>query len=324
MMKRRQFMTLLGGAVAWPVTAHAQQAVPVVGYLDVGAPEGRQSFVAAFFRGLAELGLVEGRNVTIDYRSAEQQPDRLPGMALDLVRKRVSVIATNGSATSALAAKAATATIPIVFVNGGDPVSSGLVASLNRPGDNVTGITFLSAELSGKRLDLLRDLVPSAMTIAHFEAPGMGPGASESLLTAARALGRQVFTLQIKDAGDLSAAFATAVGRGATVLMLAPNPLFVTNRKKILMLAAEHEIPAMYYDRVFAAEGGLISYGASIADANRLAGTYVGRILKGEKPADLPVQQSTKVELVINLKTAKTLGLTVPPAVLAIADEVIE
>jgi putative ABC transport system substrate-binding protein len=324
-MKRRQFIAFVGGAAAgWPLAARAQQtAVPVVGYLDFGAPLGRQSYAAALVRGLAESGFVEGRNVAIDYRSAEQETDRVQALAADFVRKRVSVIVATGGTVTGRAAKAATATIPIVFQTGSDPVAVGLVASLNRPGGNVTGITILTNELAGKRFDLMRELVPGAAAIGYLEGPG-GPGPPDSMVAAARTLSRELVVLRVAGEADLSRGFSMAVERNVQALILAPRPLFVSNHKKIAALAAEHRIPVMSYERTFPVEGGLISYGANIPDAYRIVGTYVGRILKGESPAELPVQQSTRTELVINLKTAKALGLTVPPTLLVLADEVIE
>ncbi|MFI5399416.1 MAG: ABC transporter substrate-binding protein [Candidatus Binatia bacterium] len=323
-MRRRQFIAFLSGAAAWPLAARAQQpAMPVIGYMDVGVLEGRRAYAAALSRGLAELGFVEGRNVTIDYRSAEQQPDRLTAIAADFVSKRVSVIVATGGTASGKAAKAATATIPIVFQTGSDPVAVGLVASLNRPGGNVTGTTILTAELAGKRFDLMQELVPGAAAIGYLEGPG-GPGPPGSMVAAARTLGRQVVVLRVAGEADLSQGFAMAVERNVQALILAPRPLFVSNHKKIAALAAEHRIPVMSYERTFPEQGGLISYGANIPDAYRIVGTYVGRILKGESPAVLPVQESTRTELVINLKTAKALGLAVPPGLLVFADEVIE
>jgi len=323
-IERRKIIALLGGAAAWPLAARSQQpALPLVGHLDLGTPEGRQLNIAAFSRGLAELGFVEGRSVRIDYRSARQNPDRLPALAADLVREQVAVIFTAGAAASAFAAKAATSTIPIVFLHGADPVADGLVASLNRPGANITGVTVLTGELAGKRLDLMHQLIPGAATIAYLNAPG-GTSTPDSLFAVARTLGLQVLGLQAASEAELSAAFVTAIGRGAGMLILAPRPLFVASGKTIATLATEHKIPVMSYERTFADKGGLISYGANIPEAARIAGTYVGRILKGEKPADLPVQQSVKIELVVNLKAAKAIGLTVPETFLLRTDDVIE
>jgi putative ABC transport system substrate-binding protein len=332
-MRRRDFITLLGGAAAaWPLAARAQQPpVPVVGHVDFGPRAGRESYAAALVRGLAELGFIEGRSVAINYQSAQQEPDRLPAIAADLVRKGVSVIVATGGNVSGLVAKAATSTIPIVFRTGGDPVAVGLVASLNRPGANITGVTILTNELGGKRLDLMRELVPGATTIGYLQGPrgaglpdSMGPGLPDSMVAAARALGREVVVLRVAGEVDLSRGFAMATERNAQALILAPQALFVSNHRKIATLAAEHRIPVMSYERTFPEEGGLISYGANIPDAYRIVGTYVGRILKGESPAELPVQRATKTELVINLKTAKALGLAIPQTLLVAADEVIE
>jgi putative ABC transport system substrate-binding protein len=324
-MNRRRFITLLSGAAAaWPLAVRAQQpASPVVGYLDVGPPEGRQSIIAAFSRGLAELGFVEGRNVRIDYRSARgEHPDRLRALATELVGEQAAVIFTAGGSASAHAAKGATSTVPIVFETGGDPVRIGLVASLNRPGGNMTGVTILTNEVAGKRFDLMHQLVPGATTIAYLDTPGITP--PDSLVATARALGIQVLSLRVAGEADWGPVFANAVERGAGAIILAPRPEFITSRRTIFALAVQHKIPVMAQERSFADEGGLISYGSNIPEGARVAGTYVGRILKGEKPADLPVQRSTKFETVINLKTAKALGLTVPPSLLATADEVIE
>jgi putative ABC transport system substrate-binding protein len=323
-IQRREFISLLGGAaVAMPVVAHAQQLVlPVIGYLDVGPPEGRQSIIAGFSHGLAELGFVEGRSVRIDYRSARGYSDRLPALAAALVREQVAVIFTAGGNTSGRAAQAAATKIPIVFQTGGDPVAVGLVASLNRPGANVTGVTILTNELAGKRLDLMHQLVPAATTIAYIDAPGIAP--ADSLVATARALGVQVLRLQVASEADWGPIFATAVERDVGAIILGPRPEFITVRKTIFALSVQHKVPIMSYERSFAEEGGLISYGADIPEAARIAGTYVGRILKGEKPADLPVQRSTKFDFVVNLKAAEAIGLTVPPSLLAIADEVIE
>jgi putative ABC transport system substrate-binding protein len=321
-MRRREFITLVGGAAAaWPFAARAQQpALPVIGYLSgtVRSP----STIVDFREGLQEAGYVEGKNVTFEYRWSEGQNERLPALAADLVRRQVAVIVAVGGSYAALAAKAATSTIPIVFASGGDPVKLGLVASLNRPEGNLTGLTFLTAELADKRLDLLREVVPQAMTFAYLLDPRATP--ESDMLAAARAIGRQVIFVEARGEPDFEPAFATLVQRRVDALVVASNPLFTTSRDKILALAARHRIPAIYAFREFAADGGLMSYGASLAGAYRQAGAYVAQILKGAKPADLPIQQSTHFELVINLKTAKTLGLAVPLTVQASADEVIE
>jgi putative ABC transport system substrate-binding protein len=323
---------MLGGAAAWPLAARAQQpAMPVIRFLDIGSPGGNTRNVTVFRQGLAEAGYVEGRNLAIEYRWAEGQDDRLPGLAADLVRRQVAVIVATGSLSTALAAKAATSTIPIVFANGGDPMKYGLVASLNRPGGNLTGVTFISTEIASKRLDLLRKLVPQATTLAFLSG---GPRTltfeeqRSDMLAAARAIGRELVVLACPSELDFEPAFATLVERRAGALVVGAFPLFyglLRNRDKILELAAHHKIPAMYARRPDVVAGGLMSYSADAVGPYRQLGiNYVGRILKGAKPADLPVERSTKLALVINLKTAKTLGLDIPPTLLALADEVIE
>jgi putative tryptophan/tyrosine transport system substrate-binding protein len=324
-MKRRDFLTLIGGAAAaWPHAARAQQPAPLVGYLDQGAGDGRQLVIAGFSRGFGELGFVEGRNIRIDYRSAGRDLDQLPALAADLVQEQIAVIFTAGGSASARAARAATTKIPIVFQTGSDPVAIGLVASLNRPGANLTGVTILTSELAGERFDLMHQLVPGAMTIAYLDAPGGPLDPPESMVRAARALNVQVLPLRVASEADLSAAFLSASMRGAGAIILAPRPLFVANRRTIMTLAIEHRIPVMGYERTFAAEGGLISYGANIPEAARIAGTYVGRILKGERPGELPVQRSDKFEFIVNLKAAKTIGLMIPESFLLRTDDVIE
>jgi putative ABC transport system substrate-binding protein len=324
-MIRRKFITLLGGAAAgWPLAARAQQpAMPVVGVLSTRSAADSANAIAAFQGGIKEIGFVEGQTVAVEYRWAESQHSRLLEMATDLVRARVKVIAAIGP-PAAVAAKAATTTVPIVFTVGSDPVKIGLVASLGRPGGNATGVNIFSAELGTKRLGLLRDLMPAASVVAllvnpHF--PNVESYVSE-VEAAARAIGQQIRLLHAGNEAEIDAAFATILQMHAEAVLVAADP--VSRRDQIVELAARHAIPAVYEAREFPAAGGLMSYGTSLIDAYRLVGVYVGRILKGEKPADLPIVQPTKFELVINLKTATTLGLTIPPGVLAIADEVIE
>jgi putative tryptophan/tyrosine transport system substrate-binding protein len=323
-MRRRDFIAGLGAA-AWPLTARAQQvAMPVVGVLSPNALEdgvGRRPFI----QGLAETGYVEDRNVALDYRFAEHRLERLPALAAELVRRRANVIYAPNLG-SALAAKAATQTIPIVFVTGGDPIKFGLVASLNRPGGNITGVAILSNELIAKRLEMLRELVPSGSLCAFLVNPA-NPFAeveTREVQAAAAALGLRTLILNAKFASDYETVFATLARARATMLIVAGDAMFFTQADELVTLAARYAVPAMYAFRATAMSGGLMSYGADENDAFHLGGVYVGRILKGEKPADLPVQQSTKVELVLNLKAAKALGITFPLALLARADEVIE
>ena len=326
-MKRRGLLTLLGGGAAWPLAAHAQQAaMPGIGFLHSQSPDTNADRLRGFHRGLKDSGYVEGENVTILYRWAENQIDRLPALAADLVRRQVAVIATTGATAAASAAKAATTTIPIVSLTGADPVADGLVASLARPGGNLTGINLLTIELMAKRLELLRELVPAATRVAVLVNP-TGP-APEAMLrdveAAARAIRLQVQVLNAGTSREINAAFATFVRERPDALFVGPDPFFVSRRVQLVHLASRHAVPAAYTQRDYVEAGGLMSYGSNLTDAFRQVGVYIGRILKGTKPADLPVVQSTKLELVINHQTARILGLSVPPTLLAIADEVIE
>ena len=327
-MKRRAFMTLLGGAAAaWPLAARAQQAgIPVVGVLYSGSSEMFSTLMAAFRQGLDEAGYVEGRNVALEIRLADGHYDRLPSLAAELVRRQVAVIVTAGGQNSAFAAKASTATIPIVFTTGGDPVRSGLIVSLNRPGGNVTGVTNLTAELEPKRLEILRELVPAAQRIAVLVNPAYQDVQLrvEEIQAAGRAFSKQIQVLQASTESAIGTAFAELAERRAGALLVSSDPFFFSRRQEIVALAAQYAVPAIYQWREFAQIGGLISYGASRNYAQREAGVYVGKILRGARPSDLPVQQAVKLELVINLNTAKTLDLEIPPTLLATADEVIE
>jgi ABC-type uncharacterized transport system substrate-binding protein len=326
-MKRREFITLLGGAAAaWPFAGRAQQGVPVVGYLYSGAPETSAHLLAAFRQGLNETGFAEGRNLGIEYRWANNQADVLPELAADLVRRRVAVIASPGTLAATRAAMAATRTIPIIFRTGADPVSAGLVASLARPGGNITGVNSLSGALGAKRLGLLQELVPKAERFAVLVNP-LDPGSEpfiKDVQAAAHAMGRQVEFFNAADKAEIDTAFASLVQKRSDALLVSADGLFNNRRVQIVSLAARHALPANYPVLAFAEVGGLMSYGASERDQFRLAGVYTGRILKGEKPADIPVLRAAKLELVINAQTAKMLGFEVPPMLLARADEVIE
>jgi putative ABC transport system substrate-binding protein len=325
-MRRREFITLLGGAAACPLVARAQQAVvPVIGFLDTASPDRLAPPVVAFRQGLSESDFVEGRNVAIEYRWADGRYDKLGELGADLVRRQVRVIAAGGNAT-ALAAKAATTTIPIVFFTGLDPVATGLVASLSRPGGNATGVTTLNTELAPKRLELLHELFPTATVIPLLINP-TNPNAQTLLRDAqetARSLGVRLHVLHANVEQDLDTIFSNLAQPDARGLVIGPDAFFNDRIQLLAGLTLRHAVPAIYQYRAFAATGGLMSYGSSLTEAYRLVGVYTGRILKGEKPADLPVQQATKVELYLNLKTAKTLGLTFPLTLLGRADEVIE
>ncbi len=326
-MRRREFLGVLGAAaVAWPLAARAQQpTMPVIGLLDPRSPDALADRLRGFRQGLKETGFVEGESIAIEYRWADNQMDRLPALATDLVRRRVAVIAVPGGPDAALAAKAATATIPIVFVVAADPVRLGLVASLARPDGNLTGINFFGGELTAKRLELLRMLVPGATRVAVLVNP-TNPTEStlRDLEPAARTMGLQIQVLNASTSGEINAAFATFVDERPDAVLVGVDPFFNGRRVQLVHLATRYAVPASYVGREFPEVGGLISYGASISDAWRQAGVYSGRILKGAQPAELPVVQSVKFELVINAETARMLGLTVPPSLLSLADEVIE
>jgi putative ABC transport system substrate-binding protein len=327
LLRRREFIAALGGAAVWPLAAPAQRsAVPTIGILDARSPERSANVLAAFRKGLSEIGFVEGRNVAIEYRFAESQSDRFPALAADLVRRQVAVIVAPSSTPAAVAAKAATSTIPVVFTGGTDPVRLGLVASLNRPGGNVTGISTLNVELTAKRLGLLHELLPGAARIGVLVNPN-GPDAealTREAQAAIQALGRQIEVLAAATNSDIDSAFASLAQRRVEAVMVTNHNLFAYRTVQLVTLAAHHRMPTIYYTRSFAPAGGLMSYGTDGTDGVRQAGIYVGRILKGEKPADLPVMLATKFDFVINLQTARTLGITIPPTLLALADEVIE
>ena len=326
-MRRREVITLIGGAASWPIAARAQQAaMPVIGFMHTASADQFTHLVSAFRTGLKEVGYIEGQNVVIEYRWAEGQYDRLPKFAADLVARQVSVLAATGGDQSGLAAKATNTTIPIVFEVGGDPVQLGLVASLNRPGGNLTGTTLLSAELAPKRLELLHDLVPKAINVALLVNP-TSPDAdaqAKELQAVAPAVGMQVQVFQAGNDSDLDDAFAAMAERNANALVLQADPFFTNRRDRLVSLANRHAIPAMYPFREFATAGGLMTYGADIAEVFRETGVYTGRILRGQSPADLPVLQPTKFDLVLNLKAAKALGITVPLTLQMTANDVIE
>ena len=326
-MQRRHFITLLGGAAAWPLAARAQQpTMPVIGFVNVASAKGYALQLSTFLKGLSETGYVEGRNVSIEYRWAEGRTDRLPEMVADLVHRQVAVIAAT-STPAALAAKAATTTIPIIFEMASDPVQLGLVASLNQPGGNVTGVTNANVGIGPKRLQLLHELVPTASVIALLVNP-TNPTVAETntkeLQAAARTLGLEIHVLNASTERDLDEVFAKLVQLRAGGLVIGPDPLFASRSEQLAALALRYAVPTIFQNCEFAVAGGLLSYGAEATDAYRLAGIYTGRVLKGDKPADLPVQQATKVELIINLKTAKALGVNVPNTLIGRADEVIE
>jgi putative ABC transport system substrate-binding protein len=328
MIRRRDFITLVGGAAAsWPLAARAQQrALPVIGFLGGVSPVVSAKTIEAFRKGLGEAGYVEGRNVMIEFRWAESSVDQLTNLAVDLVRRQVDVIATSASTPAAVAAKGVTATIPIVFNIGGDPVQLGLVASLNRPGGNATGVSFLASDTVAKSLEVLHDVVPNATTVAALVNPQnpISQAIARQAQDAARVLGLQLHVFYASNERELETAFASLRQQYAEGLLIGGDVFFTRRLKELVALTVRHAIPAIYQGRDFPDAGGLMSYAADRFDSSRLAGVYVGRILKGEKPADLPVQQSTKVELVINLVTAKAIGLAIPPTMLARADEVIE
>jgi putative tryptophan/tyrosine transport system substrate-binding protein len=324
-MKRREFISLLGGAAAWPLAARGQQGLPVIGFLDPTSPDAEVERLRAFRQGLKDAGFVEGENVEVVYRFAENQSDRLPALAAELVRRQVAVIATRSM--GAYAAKAATSKIPIVFMLSEDPVRLGLVASLARPGGNLTGVNFLSTELTAKRLELLRELVPGAARVAVLVNPANAMRAAvtvRDLQTAGGAMGLQIQVLNASSSQEINAAFATFVHERPDAVFVGTDAFFTSRRVQLVNLASRHAVPATYAGRQYPEIGGLMSYGSDTTEAFRQVGVYVGRVLKGAKPADLPVVQASKFELVINAETARMLGVTVPPSLLSIADEVIE
>jgi putative tryptophan/tyrosine transport system substrate-binding protein len=324
-VKRREFITLIGSAAAWPIAARAQQEnMPVVGFLRSSPSAPFQNLVTAFSRGLEEASFVKDRNVAIEFRWADNHTDRLPALAAELIQRQVAVLV--GDNNAALAAKALTKSVPIVFAGGGDPVESGLVASLNRPGGNVTGVVFLTGELGAKRLGVLRELLPNAKTIGMLVHPNTPTTEAErkDVQAAAQAIGQQFMIKDVRSERDIETAFAAFAQRGASALLVGSGPFLNSHAKRIIALAARHALPTIYFQREAVVAGGLMSYGTSITDAYRQTGVYAGRILKGEKPPDLPVMQSSTFEFVLNLQTAKALGLDIPERLLALADEVIE
>ena len=326
-MRRREFITLLGATATWPLSARAQQpTMPVIGFLNFASPQSYARQASAFLKGLSETGYVDGRNVVIEYRWAEGRGDRLPAMAADLVHRQVAVIAAT-STPAALAAKAATTTIPIVFETGGDPVELGLVRSLNRPDGNVTGVSQTNVEMVAKRLELMHELLPAVRVFALLvnpANPALAEPATKEVQAAARALGLELHVLNANTEGEFDGAFSKLIQLRAGGLVIGPDPLFSSHSEELGALATRHGVPAMFESREFALAGGLTSYSGSIAEAYRLAGVYTGRVLKGDRPADLPVQRATKVELYINLKTAKALGVAVPLTLSGRADELFE
>ena len=323
-MGRREFVTLLGGAAAaWPLAAHAQQPMPVIGYFSARSPVTDGPMLSAFRQGLNDTGFVEGRNFAMEFRWAEGRDDRLLELAHDLVRRRVAVIITTGGESTVRAVKAATSTIPIVFISGSDPVESGLVASLNRPGGNLTGVSSILSPLVSKQIGLLSELAPSAILMGALVTPESLIGIAE-LEEAARAVGRRLIILKASTDVDIDVAFEAFIQQRVEALLVTAGPLFVTRMDRLVAFAARHSLPAMYSRREVVDAGGLVSYASSTAEGYRQMGIYAGRILKGEKPSELPVVQPTRFELVINLKTARALGLVIPPTLLARADEVIE
>ena len=325
-MRRREFLRLLGGATAFPLAAGAQPAIAVIGFLSSRSPADSTALVAAFRKGLGEAGYIEGHNVAVEYRWADGQYDRLPGLVADLVQRGAALLVTTGGEPAALAAKAATSTIPIVFTTGGDPVKIGLVESLNRPGGNATGVSLLTTAPESKRLGLLHELVPDAKVVGALINPNYQEAEAQAreLRNAAGKIGQGIYIAYAKSEAELESAFETLVRQRADALLVSADPFFDTRRDRIIAFAAEHRIPAVYQFRQYAVGGGLMSYGVSLPDGYRQVGNYAGQILRGAKPADLPIVQSIKFEFVINLKTAKALGLEVPAMLLARADEVIE